>query len=270
MDTEPPTAHVILTRFNVRVGYSDGRQLDPGWLDHRFTLFDDYCLPSMRHQTVDGFVWFVLFDESTPTRYRRRIETLAMWPAFRPLFAESFEAIDLDAEVRSVVGSDTETVITSRLDNDDAYSIDYLARIRRAAGRIRGPEVLNVSKGLVFDVPGRRLYERSHLANPFLSVIERLDSGQPLHTALGVEHKRWAAVAPVRQIDGPPGWMVTIHEHNVSNARGAERRVSPKVIRDRFVLPTGQLGRDIPAVRHAENMLESVARLTRRAGRPRR
>lgn len=61
--------HFILTRFNLRLWTKDKKQQPTRtseWLEKRFQLFETFCLPSIKSQSVKNFKWIVLFDESTP------------------------------------------------------------------------------------------------------------------------------------------------------------------------------------------------------------
>ncbi len=69
--------HFILTRFNILLWYKakDGRKVrTTKWLEHRFLLFEKYCLPSIKSQTCQDFEWIVLFDSKTPDSFKERID----------------------------------------------------------------------------------------------------------------------------------------------------------------------------------------------------
>lgn len=80
-------AHIILTRFNVP---TKGREADVrarnGWLERRFQLFDQYCLPSVSAQTVRDFRWIIYFDRATPALFRAQIRAMQGQFPFLALF----------------------------------------------------------------------------------------------------------------------------------------------------------------------------------------
>ena len=60
--------HFILTRFNILLWRQDkkgSKVRTTKWLEHRFSLFEKYCLPSIKNQTYQKFEWIVLFDSMT-------------------------------------------------------------------------------------------------------------------------------------------------------------------------------------------------------------
>ena len=88
-----PVKHFIITRFNLRGSDpSSVRMIDDGYLAQRLDLFERFCLPTVRNQTVQDFRWLVLFAEDTPVRdqgahrgLRRRLAQLrAGLPGSRP------------------------------------------------------------------------------------------------------------------------------------------------------------------------------------------
>ena len=85
--------HFILTRFNIFLWNRDKKGntvRDSDWQEHRFTLFERYCLPSIIHQTCQNFEWIVLFDEKTPIDYKRKIsEYQNVCPQLIPVFIGS-------------------------------------------------------------------------------------------------------------------------------------------------------------------------------------
>lgn len=68
--------HFFLTRFNILLWREDkeGNKVRTSkWLEHRFQLFEKYCLPSIIGQTCQDFEWIVLFDSTTTEKYKGKI-----------------------------------------------------------------------------------------------------------------------------------------------------------------------------------------------------
>ena len=84
--------HFILTRFNLLLWNKDkkgSKVRTVKWLEHRFTLFEKYCLPSVKNQTCQDFEWIVLLDSSTPEKYKAKIADYQKeCPQFIPVFVE--------------------------------------------------------------------------------------------------------------------------------------------------------------------------------------
>src|SRR4029077_13912870 len=126
--------HLLLTRFNVRLHWVASELMhhsDPFGLDHRFNIFESFCLPSVRSQLA-AFRWMVFFDHDTPDQYKDRIARyVADCPSLEPVYVEGPLADEgIRDHVRDLVPSGVRTVITTRLDNDDAIASDYLALIQ--------------------------------------------------------------------------------------------------------------------------------------------
>ena len=62
-------SHFLITRFNLNL-YERDKHAAPTrtarWLEHRFEVFERYCLPSVAAQTATDFRWLCLFDAATP------------------------------------------------------------------------------------------------------------------------------------------------------------------------------------------------------------
>ena len=161
--------HLLLTRFNVpHPAYARDKRgaaaRTPEWLEHRFGLFETFCLPSVRAQ--------------------------------------------VDAE--------TEFLITSRVDNDDALARDALGTVRRAFQE-QTREFINLESGCI--LARGAVYRALLPCNPFLSLIERRGP-EPWLTVWGVDHDRAREIGPVRNLRDRPYWLQVVHERNLTNAWG--------------------------------------------------
>ena len=50
--------------------------LDEKWMENRFWLFENYCLPSVVNQSNQNFIWCLYFDIETTEKYKQRINKL--------------------------------------------------------------------------------------------------------------------------------------------------------------------------------------------------
>ena len=69
--------HFVITLFNLKLYRHDKTEnavRTEEWTQSRFKLFERFCLPSVKGQTERNFIWLCFFDESTPVRYRAKIE----------------------------------------------------------------------------------------------------------------------------------------------------------------------------------------------------
>ena len=124
--------HFILTRFNIYLWNKDKEGCPVRtikWLKHRFELFEQYCLPSIKNQTCQNFEWIVLFDDSTPEKFKNKIaeyqkECLQFIPIYvEPENGRRFAEIFREEVIKRVTA---ERVITTYLDNDDALNVRFV------------------------------------------------------------------------------------------------------------------------------------------------
>lgn len=100
-------SHFIITRFNLNL-YAHDKHARPTrtdrWLEHRFAVFERYCLPSVAAQTSRNFTWLCLFDAATPAAYRSRIEGYkTRCPRFEAVYYTAAQAADLTENLRATI-----------------------------------------------------------------------------------------------------------------------------------------------------------------------
>jgi hypothetical protein len=213
--------HLILTRFNTSVAFApSGKRLEAEWLNRRLTLFDRYCLPSVRAQRNASFTWLVFFDAATPAWFRERLQSLR--PVFTPIYVEGHAA---DEVIKNKVAESSLVtapyLITTRLDNDDALASNHISSVQRAFAAqerefIEFPFGLQSFRGYLYNVFWR--------CNPFLSLIEKVGKGSHFSTVLCTRHDRVRQAGAVRSLIRSPQWLQTLHDDNVANSlRGTPR-----------------------------------------------
>ena len=227
--------NVVITRFNIA---SPGREAPirntPGWLDRRFELFERYCLPSIAAQTVKNFHWLIYFDEGTPAAFRERIESARAQAQFEPRFVGPFTMQMTASDVSALISPSDDLVVTTRLDNDDAVSRDFIERVRLEAARVPTGTVLNFTNGLA--LRDGRVYTATDTSNPFTSLVE--SASGPIKTIWSAQHHKLESEWTLHQIRGLPAWLQVVHGENVSN-RIKGCRVSDTAVVDTFALGDG-------------------------------
>ena len=142
--------HFLLTRFNLLLWKKDkeGAPVRTAeWLEHRFALFESYCLPSVASQSCKYFQWIVLFDSKTPEVYRDRIEGYrVLCPQLVPVFVEQengrfFAEVFRDEVCRLLrqaqqPAQNPSRVLTTYLDNDDALAVGFVEDVQRRAAEL--------------------------------------------------------------------------------------------------------------------------------------
>ncbi|MFJ4265390.1 glycosyltransferase [Paenarthrobacter nicotinovorans] len=203
--------HFVLTRFNVRSFYHKAEPTD-SWLSERLELFEKYCAPSFRNQTTPNFTWLVFLDSLSPAWFKERISALSIG-LFRPVYVEGpFSQEVLSRTIDSL--NTTPSVITTRVDNDDAVADDFIETIQKC---FDGQSLLfvNLVNGAQF--ANNKLYVRPYTKNPFASLIETPSEGPPV-TVFVEHHYRIDAYAPVMNVRTKhPMWLQVVHGGNVLN-----------------------------------------------------
>lgn len=208
-------SHFIITRFNLRRDAADERAINPAWLDERFALFDRFCFPSVKAQTSQHFRWLVLFDEQTPPQARARIREYERWPTFIPVFfAPASREQARQAVQAQLRGQPPASLLTTRLDNDDALSTRFIELVQRHADA-PVPTLVEFPFGYVWHRD--RLYLDRQDRNPFSTLVEPLDRQSDFRTIYAASHHDVGAGRRVVQASGDPAWIQVIHGGNVAN-----------------------------------------------------
>lgn len=226
--------HFILTRFNVKVAYSkSGIGLDPEWLNHRFKLFEKFCYPSVRAQLNQDFKWIVYFDGQTPQVFKDKIKQYSKWQNFIPVYVDNEFTNQVNKSILlNNLPAGVEYLITTRLDNDDAISKDFIQIIQNNFHE-QNSEFINLAYGYVWK--DSKLYSFKYPNNPFISLIERINkfTVDEFKTVLCKEHTQLSSIGQIKQIKTQPAWLQVVHERNVSNRiRGIRQPM--KKLGDRF------------------------------------
>ncbi|MGJ5675866.1 MAG: glycosyltransferase [Nostochopsis sp.] len=210
--------HFILTRFNVKTVFGKSNiGLNFDWLNHRFQLFDDFCYPSVRAQSNQNFKWIVYFDSNTPDCFKSKIKEYAEWQNFIPIYLDTEFTDDVNRKnVLKLLNKNTNYLITTRLDNDDAVSNNFVQMIQENFIQQKF-EFLNFTNGYVLN--NGKIYYFKYLKNPFMTLIEQIDhfSVEGFKTILCGQHTELSKMGIIKQVKCSPTWLQVIHTRNVSN-----------------------------------------------------
>lgn len=131
----------ILTRFNLNLWKKDKKGeavRTMSWLEHRFMLFEQYCIPSIQNQSCKEFQWIILFDSTTPERFKGRIDDYkSICPQLVPVYVEPengsfFPEIFKQEVIKRLppaYNNEKKRVLTTYLDNDDALNVGFVEDI---------------------------------------------------------------------------------------------------------------------------------------------
>ena len=222
--------HDLITRFNITVKFECPRRdgdkpenpsLDPEYLKARFDLFEAYTVPSVAHQTKKDFSWIVLFHRDTPDVFKKRIEAIkSRCENFIPLYLDDEQSLHFVSVMDDFIAQHCwgDHVLTSRLDNDDAISTDYIEAVQSCVqNHGPGTYIISMEYGLQYDVKMKLAYRYLYRANHFLSMLTPLSAEKK--TVYSFNHAFLDTYdIDVQYIQGTHAyWAEIIHASNYSN-----------------------------------------------------
>lgn len=215
--------HFLCTRFNLKNDdwtktKTGSDVLTADWLSQRFQLFKQYCLPSVLNQTNKNFTWFIFFDIDTPEDFKDAILKLAReTKGFTPYFINGNQNLktELKRAIKDSLEIDDQTVITTRLDNDDAIHKDFIGRIQELSkGKERA--VIDLIRGYQLNIDETPNELRNHFKyyNPFISLLESTNN---FETVFSRDHYEWSKEDQVIAYKGERLWLEVVHRRNMIN-----------------------------------------------------
>ena len=212
--------HYLITRFNLRVADWSATKnnedvLSETWLNHRFELFDNYCIPSLKNQTNQNFKWLVFFDDNTPVYYKQKIEEYTLsFKNFYPFFIDGMKHF-LPTLIEKVGKTCTKIyIITSRLDNDDCLHKDYVEVVQSYFNN-QDYGAVDLIDGYTMQIGTKvRLGKKRQLYNPFISLIEKKENCK---TVMHKEHAHWKYEKDIIRVKNKRLWLMLVHDKNMKN-----------------------------------------------------
>lgn len=219
--------HFLLTRFNLLLWHKDkeGNEVrSKAWLEHRFMLFERYCLPSIANQTCKTFEWIVLFDSKTPDIFKKKINELQVkCPQLTPVFVEPekgrYFAEIFRKEVAIRLSHSKGRVLTTYLDNDDALDIHFIEDIQDRASELPDETFIYYTEGYQFFTDHKYLMKIHYPRNHFVSVVENGDPNT-VKTIYGYGSHYYIDKikgASIEYVNNFPMWCQVVHEKNMGN-----------------------------------------------------
>ncbi|PLX01859.1 MAG: hypothetical protein C0594_12510 [Marinilabiliales bacterium] len=214
--------HFIITRYNIRIPGWEKKNNNPAlnkdWLDHRFLLFKNYCLPSIIHQTNQNFEWLICLDVNTDESYISGLQQeLYAYPHYKIILVDGYSRfVDTVHNHIRLSASKDEFIISTRLDNDDALHKDFIQTIQNNF-KHQNKCIVDFPKGICMEVePQVKLSHRNMKYNAFLSLIEKRENFQTIMYYF--QHHKWKkSGAEYLSIKNGRYWLQTVHARNVLN-----------------------------------------------------
>jgi Putative rhamnosyl transferase len=218
-------SHLLITKFNVQTSFAASLvRLAASWLNARLELFERYCLPSVAGQKGAEFRWIVFFDAASPAWFKQKISTYA--PLVYPIYIDGPVSDELIAHSILHTGlASLPYLITTRLDNDDAISMDHLASVQSVFHQ-QEREFITFPLGLQ-SFRGH-LYTVYWPNNPFLSLIERVGDDGRFTTVFCVPHDHVGQAGKLRRVHRTCQWMQVLHDSNIGNTLRGWPRLSSR------------------------------------------
>lgn len=192
------------------------------WLEHRFSLFERYCLPSVKGQTCQDFEWIVLFDSKTPELFKSKIgDYKKECPQLVPVYVEPerghlFAQIFREEVVKRLAAK---RVVTTYLDNDDALNVRFIEDVRQRASSVSDGTFINYTDGYQYYTDYNYLMRIHFRRNHFISVVEK-GNPETVKTIYGYgSHYYIGKIDGVKMelVKNRPMWCEVIHEKNMGN-----------------------------------------------------
>lgn len=216
--------HLLISRFNLPKRWSvdkkGNRVLDNKWLEERFFLFENFCLPSIEAQTNKNFEWWVFFDKETEKSFLKRINFFEkQYSFFKPKYERSYDEFEnkLPVTIQKYINEiNVGYLITTRLDNDDMMAKDTIDLIQKNF-LFQEELILELPTGYTLElVKFPKIRKVRQMLNPFISLIEKVEPTRQPKTVFFKQHTEWVDVSS-EIITEKPQWVQIIHEKNVYN-----------------------------------------------------
>lgn len=237
-------SHYILTRFNLPLSSLQKGQTSavckPEYLFYRFSVFEKFCLPSVRNQTCQSFKWLVLFDNNTPESFKQRA---AGWhrafPNLIPCYLDvdvyggilenpcPVNDVDTDGPmqqitsrfvtdvIRSMERTLPEWVLTTRLDSDDALHRDLVKVVQGFF--LKNPKMMAFDNVFTYKyiLDESIIYRYKLINGHYLTLAEK--TGDSFRSVLFCNHLAMDKYVEVQHIYGRTLQTELIHSGNVVN-----------------------------------------------------
>ncbi len=239
---EDKISHFVVTRYNLSLytdkSIRDKIGCDPDeWMARRIGLFTRFTVPSLKHQTCQDFKWLVFIDRNTPAPFIHQIEDVAP-DNMHILPFRGGQAQMLKKEIQTAES----IVITSRIDNDDAWHKDFVKLIQ--TGYAKPTKLVEPYQSYWLDLNTKKIYHhqwkwyyrlnRQVGNNP--TMIEWKDNAKTVLVAQHTKLKEQVKWRQFKQITRGCYRLIVCHQNNVINSvsdgRMRLREVGIDVLRD--------------------------------------
>jgi hypothetical protein len=173
-------------------------------------------VPSVAQQTESDFSFVVLCDETTDPGYVDEIRRSAAEVPSLQVVPTSFERrVRIPHAIETLIAPETELLITTRLDTDDALHREHIAVTQDYIDSfLRSDEdllVLNFPRGFKYEESSGRAFAVNWMHSPFMSMFERLRPGRGLPANVSLSHHKQHLMRPMHFDESIAAWLQVIH-----------------------------------------------------------
>lgn len=228
--------HIILTRFNLQYELGNSIHLEPSWLEERFRLFEQYCLPSIIGQSNSSFTWVILASDQTADVYKRRLSSYSevcsnIVIEYSPYVAD---LVGLYKKIGEKYVGDCDYLLSTRIDSDDMLAPHFVDRLHSYIhSQFSGESVITFPRGIQWFEKEAIAYSISYAQNHFLNFLE---ASSNIRTSLGIDHTK-VEKRNMIQLPDASMWCEIVHGTNICNGYFPNYRYSIALPTSHFPLP---------------------------------
>jgi hypothetical protein len=232
-----PFQHLVIMRFSypalggfkmARSGIEDSvkKLYEPNRIERRFHIFEKLTLPSLLGQSVQSHQTMIIVGNDMPKKYLDHLFFL-----LRPLpNARIISLPPMRGEVAHVLGlnrdSSKEFIATTRLDDDDAMSLDLVERIQKKCRIILRSRLVSLPVAIAFN-NGFFLEKRNDGAfvygvrewMPIGIGLTLLANSKDKQTVYTRDHRQATSYWNCVSDSSTPSFIRSVHQDNDSNAK---------------------------------------------------
>ncbi len=221
--------HIILTRFNLQYTLDSDLHLQTAWLDERFRLFEQYCLPSIMGQTDLQFTWVVLSSNQTPDLYKRRLSNFALrYPNIQIEYCAYYEDVNvLYKAMGDKYVEDNDFLLSTRIDSDDMLAANFVCALQTyVQSHLSAEAIITFTNGVQWFEKENMVFAIACSKNHFLSFLE---SRHNIRTCLGIDHTKVPENQLIR-LNEKAMWCEIVHGNNICNGYAPVYQYSVRVV----------------------------------------
>ena len=196
-------------------------------LEERFRLFETIALPCLKAQTDQDFLLIVVIGDQLPERHRQRLQRLcADIPQIRIEAHPPRRHRELMKEIlNDARDNPAAPCLQFRHDDDDAFSTDFIARLRRAAEdahpvcRDHRTVAFDWNRGYIAELSGTGI-AAGEIYRPFyVAALGMHVRGDDRLTIMNFMHERLPQFMPALTFTDPHMWVRSHNGYNDSRQK---------------------------------------------------